>query len=52
MPAMKYLTWAAAALVAIAVLRRPDQAAQALNDAASGLSRAAGSVAAFVEELG
>ncbi|GAA2442868.1 hypothetical protein GCM10010191_69060 [Actinomadura vinacea] len=51
MPAKKYIAWAAAAFVTFYVVKQPDGAAQSLNDAASGLASAAGSLVTFVNAL-
>jgi hypothetical protein len=51
-PARKYLTWAAAALVVFVVIRRPAEATQSLNEAAGALARAGDAFATFVTELG
>ncbi|WP_169744383.1 hypothetical protein [Spirillospora albida] len=51
MPAKKYLTWAALAFVAFYVIQQPDGAARSVENAASGLASAAGSLATFVETL-
>ncbi|GGT63180.1 MULTISPECIES: hypothetical protein [Actinomadura] len=51
MPAKKYITWAAMAFVAFYVITQPDGAAQSVENAATGISSAADSLATFVNSL-
>lgn len=50
-PLKKYLTWAIAAFVVFYLLSSPENAAQVVQNAASGLASAANSLSRFVNEL-